>query len=243
MSSSSPESATCALPGLTPDGYAQWRSSELGAITEALERALVLEHLGEVAGKDVLEIGSGDGELAVRLAEMGARVSAIDCSQAMIAAGRARAAEHGVRVDFAIGRAEDLPVEDRSLDIVVAVTILCFVRDAGPVFHHIARALRPGGRLVIGELGKWSAWAAARRLRGWLGSPLWKHGHFRSPSDLRQLAQSAGLEPIAVRGTIYYPRWTWAARVLAPFDRRLGRLTNVGAAFLVLEARKPRDQR
>jgi SAM-dependent methyltransferase len=175
----------------------------------------------------------------VQLAKAGARVSGIDSSEAMIAAARARSAEHHVDVAFEKGLAHALPYEAGSFDVVVAVTILCFVEDAAPVFREIARVLQPDGRLVIGELGKWSTWAAGRRVRGWLGSPLWKQSYFRTPGDLRRLALNVDLQPIAVEGAIYFPRSTLAARWMGPLDRKLSRITNFGAAFLVLEARKP----
>lgn len=229
----------CVLPDLTPEVYVRWRASELGAITERLERRLVLAHVGEVGGRAVLEIGCGDGRLAVKLAEMGAEVSAIDASPAMVSAARELAGAHGTNVDFAVGKAQELPFPDESVDIVVAVTILCFVENAAPVFKEIARVLKPGGHLVIGELGRWSTWAAERRVRAWLGSRLWQRGFFRTPGSLRELARSAGLRPLSVEGAVYYPRWTWAARHLEPFDRGLSRMTNVGAAFLVLKAEKP----
>lgn len=227
------------VPGLTPQLYARWRSSELGNTTERLERRLVLKHIGDVGDKDIIEIGCGDGDLAVTLAELGGRVAAIDASELMLAAARKRATERHTNVDFRLGIAEQLPYGDGSFDIVVAVTILCFVQDATTVFQEIARVLKPGGRLVIGELGRWSTWAAERRVRAWLGSELWKRGVFRTPDSLSQLARSAGLQPIAVKGAVYYPRSTWAARLLAPLDDRLGDLTTIGAAFLVLEASKP----
>lgn len=37
--------------------------------------------------------------------------------------------------------------------------------DEAPVILELARVLRSGGRLVVGELGKWSSWAAARPVR------------------------------------------------------------------------------
>jgi SAM-dependent methyltransferase len=137
-----------------------------------------------------------------------------------------------------VAAAQRLPFPPQQFDIVVAVTILCFVDDAAPVFVEIARVLRPGGRLVIGELGKWSTWAAARRIRGWLGSPLWRRGRFRTARELRALAGHAGLDATAVRGAVYYPRSRLAARVLTPCDQRLSRITTVGAAFLALRATK-----
>jgi SAM-dependent methyltransferase len=230
----------CDLPDLTPEVYARWRTSELGTITERLERRLVLARIGEVKDRAALEIGCGDGHLAVKLAEMGANVRAIDASPAMISAARELADAHGTDVNFTVGEAHELLFPDEAFDIVVAVTILCFVEHAAPVFKEIARVLKPGGHLVIGELGRWSTWAAERRVRAWLGgSRLWQQGFFRTPGGLRELARSAGLQPLTVEGAVYYPRWTWAARHLEPFDHGLSRMTNVGAAFLVLKAEKP----
>jgi SAM-dependent methyltransferase len=138
-----------------------------------------------------------------------------------------------------VGEAANIPFDPERFDVVVAMTILCFVADAAPVFREIARVLRPGGVLVIGELGKWSLWAATRRIRAWFGSQLWRRGRFRTPSELRSLANGAGLVPAVVHGSVYYPRSTWAARLLAPYDGAFSGVTNIGAAFLALAAVKP----
>lgn len=233
----------CPLPDVTPDMYRRWRATQIGATTERLERTLMLERIGEVRGKRLLEIGCGDGELAVLLARQGAIVSAIDVSEVMIAAARRRARSEGVSVDFVVASAHAIPHDDATFDAVIAVTILCFVKEASPVFAEIARVLRPGGRLVIGELGAWSTWAARRRLSAWMGSELWRRGVFRTPSGLRRLALGAGLMPHEVRGAVYYPRIGWLMRVMAPLDRRFSRLTNFGAAFLTVEATKPLEKR
>ena len=231
----------CAIPDLGPNVYARWRASEIGAITERLERQLILELVGDVSGCRVLDVGCGDGEFAVELTKRGATVVGIDASAEMIDAAKSRSKLQNADIDFQVAMAEHLPFPAGQFDVVTAITILCFVDDAAPVFREIARVLRPGGRLVIGELGKWSTWAAERRIRAWFGSALWQRGRFRAPRELRQFACAAGLMPELVRGAIYYPRWPLAARWMARFDGRIGRHTTLGAAFLALSATKGHD--
>jgi ubiquinone biosynthesis O-methyltransferase len=230
-------------PELGPGDYAGWRRSAVGAITEQLERELILELVGDVRGLKILDVGCGDGALALELWKRGASVTGIDASAAMIDAATARAKAQNADITFRVALAEHAPFLDQQFDIVTAVTILCFVGDAAPVFREIARVLRPRGRLVIGELGRWSSWAAARRLRAWLGAPLWRQARFRTAKELRSLAENAGLTVEAVRGAIFYPRWSPAARLLSRLDRRLGRLTTFGAAFVALSAAKPAGER
>jgi hypothetical protein len=103
----------------------------------------------------------------------------------------------------------------------------------------MARVLRPGGRLVLGELGRWNLWAARRRVLGWLGSQTWKTARFRTASELRILAEQAGLLVTMRRSAIYYPPVGVLARVLAPLDPWLGRITTIGAAFIAMKAIKP----
>jgi len=226
------------VPNLGPEDYSCWRASEIGAVTERLERQLILELVGDVGGRNVLDVGCGDGELALELAKRGGIVTGIDASAAMIATAKTRATEHNADVTFRVATAEQLPFAAGQFHVVTAVTILCFVEDARPVFREITRVLRPGGRLVIGELGKWSTWAAARRLRAWFGSRLWRQGHFRSATELAVLAAQAGLRVERIRGAIYYPRSPLAARLLSPCDAVLGRLTTIGAGFVALAAVK-----
>jgi SAM-dependent methyltransferase len=123
--------------------------------------------------------------------------------------------------------------------VVVAITVLCFIPDPADSLREMVRVLKPGGRLIIGELGRSSSWAAVRRVKGWLGSPVWSRARFRSPSELRQLAIGAGLVDVSVMGAVFYPPIGLAARLLRPIDRRLGACTTTGAAFLVLAATKP----
>jgi SAM-dependent methyltransferase len=111
--------------------------------------------------------------------------------------------------------------------------------DAQHAAREMARVLRPGGRMVIGELGRWNLWAAKRRIEGWFGSATWRAAEFRTAHELERLVMSAGLDLTATRGAIFYPPCRLAAALLAPCDSWLGRRTTINAAFLVVAGRKP----
>jgi SAM-dependent methyltransferase len=117
---------------IPPDVYAAWRGSTLGRITEQLEVDLVLELAGPLEGKRVLDVGTGDGTYAIAAAGRHKRASVvgIDVSSAMVTAARRRADEAGVDLELRSGSAESLPFEGASFDLVLAVTLLCFVVDA-----------------------------------------------------------------------------------------------------------------
>jgi 2-polyprenyl-3-methyl-5-hydroxy-6-metoxy-1,4-benzoquinol methylase len=222
-----------------PDAYRTWRESSLGAITEEIEQALIWRMAGPLAGLRLLDVGCGDGAYAVAAAQRGALVRGVDASPEMIAAARRRAAEQDAWIDLQLANATQLPFADGSFDVVLAVTVLCFVADASTALREMARVLAPGGRLVMGELGGWSAWAVLRRLRGWAGSRLWRAARFRSAGQLRRLVEQAGLRVERMHGAVFYPPQAMLARLLAPVDLWLGRATTCGAAFIALAAEKP----
>jgi ubiquinone/menaquinone biosynthesis C-methylase UbiE len=233
------QATPAAAGGISPDAYTRWRATTLGAVTEALEQHRVFELLGPVDGKRVLDLGSGDGRLTAALATRGAFAVGIDIDHSMLLAATARPEDvHRRSARFARGRLEQLPFRDASFDVVVAVTVLCLVPDQTVAVREAARVLRPGGRMVIGDLGRWNAWAARRRIKGWFASSLWRSAHFSSSADLTRLLERAGLTVEAVRGSVYYPPSALLAKPLARLDRWIGAVTTLGAAFIAVAATK-----
>jgi ubiquinone/menaquinone biosynthesis C-methylase UbiE len=145
-----PREATELTAGL-PGAYRRWRSSRLGQITDALEERLIIELVGPPLGRRILDLGCGDAVLAVALAKRGAIVTGVDADPRMLAAGRARAEASGVAVQLFQGDVRALAFPDGSFDLVLAVTVLCFVDDAARAVGEMGRVLRPSGRLLIGE--------------------------------------------------------------------------------------------
>jgi SAM-dependent methyltransferase len=217
-----------------PRPYSAWRATGLGAITERLEHDTLIGVAGRIDRLDVLDVGCGDGVLTGRLAAAGARVVGLDSDPAMIDVAMTKVA----RTAFVVGEAERLPFRPASFDLVVMNTVLCLVNDRAAAFGETSRVLRPDGRLVVGELGRWSLWAARRRIRGWLGACLWRHAEFSDAASLAAEITAAGLTIEVVRGAVYHPPWAWAARLMAGLDPHLGSRTTIGAAYIAVAARK-----
>lgn len=216
-----------------PELYADWHRSSLGEITDTLEHRLILELLAPLAGLSVLDVGCGDGTLLELFRASGAdRVAGCDPDPSMVARARDR-----LGGCVTVGAGQALPFPDASFDRVTCVTVLAFVPDAPAVVREMARVLRPGGTLLIGDLGRWSLWAARRRIRGWLGHRLWRGARFRTAGTLAGMLRDAGLTVTASRGAIFFPPWTPAARAMAPMDHWLGKRMTVGAAFVVVSGR------
>jgi len=97
------------------------------------------------------DLGCGTGTVTAALAPFVDKVIAVDDSRAMLDVARGRLAEHA-HVEFRQGELETLPVRDGELDAALLVLVLHHVSDPALVLAQAARALVPGGRLVIVDM-------------------------------------------------------------------------------------------
>jgi SAM-dependent methyltransferase len=108
---------------------------------------------------EVLEVGSGPGRLAVRLAELAphVRVTGVDITPEMVERANALAAQTGVadRATFRVGDVASLPLADASFDVVVSTLSLHHWQNPAGGLAEIYRVLRPGGVARIYDLVDW----------------------------------------------------------------------------------------
>ncbi|MFC0433134.1 GNAT family N-acetyltransferase [Kutzneria buriramensis] len=108
------------------------------------------------AGETVLDLGSGAGlDVLVSARRVGptGRAIGLDMTPEMLAVARRHAAEQGVaNAEFLLGRIEDVPLSDESVDVVISNCVITLSADKSGVFAEIARVLRPGGRIGIADV-------------------------------------------------------------------------------------------
>jgi ubiquinone/menaquinone biosynthesis C-methylase UbiE len=168
-------------PSACPYGQRFWVEAPHPVIT----RDRLREVLAPAPGERILEIGPGTGYYTLDIAEWllpgsadpggGGLVEIFDLQQEFLDHVMRRAAERGLaNVVPTQGDATALPYEDDSIDAVVLTAVLGEIPEPLAALREIRRVLKPGGRLVVGEI---------------FGDP-----HFTTQGALARQAAEAGLE-------------------------------------------------
>jgi ubiquinone/menaquinone biosynthesis C-methylase UbiE len=160
-------------PSACPYGQRFWVEAPHPIITRDRLRSVLCPR----AGERILEIGGGTGYYTLEMAEWvgpEGTVEIFDLQQKFLDHVGKRAVERGLtNISPTQGDATALPYDDNSVDAVVLTAVLGEIPDPVAVLSQIRRVLKPGGRLVVGEL---------------FGDP-----HFTTQSALKRQAAEAEL--------------------------------------------------
>jgi ubiquinone/menaquinone biosynthesis C-methylase UbiE len=115
----------------------------------APENRFILSHLGDVAGKTLLDLGCGAGENSVYFSLKGARCTATDYSPGMVDKALKLATANGVYIEGRTMNAMQLEFPDDAFDIVFAANLLHHLPEPKTALREIHRVLKSGGKLCF----------------------------------------------------------------------------------------------
>lgn len=160
-----------------------------------------------LATGNVLEIGVGSGlNLPIYNSDSVKHLTAIDPSLATWNKRRVDTNQLGFGFEFTEASAEDLPMDNNSVDTVVITYALCTIPDLNGAFEEIRRVLKPTGKFIFCEHGK----APDVAVQKWQNTinPLWKRlgGGCNLNRDIPVIIEGNGFEASEMQA-MYIPGW------------------------------------
>ena len=121
-----------------------------------ITRRRLVEILNPEAGERLLELGPGPGYYTLEIArclEPDGQLEVLDIQQEMLDYVAQKADGEGVEnISATLGDAQNLPYDDDSIDGAFLVTVLGEIPDQEAALRELSRVVRPGGRVVVGEM-------------------------------------------------------------------------------------------
>lgn len=202
--------------------YDAWYESPQGrAVLEAEQDCVA----GLIEGSEHpwLDLGTGSGRFGGKL---GADVGLDPALNMLRIASR--------RIPSVVrGAAEALPFREASLGAVFSVTVFEFLPEPARALREIARALRPGGRFVLGFFPRGGPWAALYEELGRDPQSVFHTARFYSGDDIAALAAGAGLHVSGARSTLF------EAPGATPTDKIVDEMESL-AGFVALTLTRPK---
>ena len=212
---------------MTAAEYDAWYHTPRGAWIGETELQLLRRLLRPERGESLLDVGCGTGYFTRHFAgETGLRVVGLDPSASWLEFARA----NGTGTErYCLGTAVSLPFADRSFDLAVSVTALCFVDDARRAVHEILRVTRK--RFAIGLLNRHSLLYLQKGRDG--GSGAYRGAHWLTARQTRALFDGVLAADFALSSAVFFPGGSPIAQSV---ERLIPRHLPLGA-FLVAAGR------
>lgn len=196
-------------------------------------------HLGgspdaDLSGLKILDVGCGGGILSEALYEQGAKVTAIDRSDTIIAVARAHQRETGSDVDYRMQSTSQLLQEHQgAFDAVMVMEVLEHVPDVTDFLAECAALTRPNGWIFFSTLNRtFKSWlfaiVGAEYVLRWLPRGTHQYDKFIRPSDLEREMRTVGFKMQDLVGVTFHP-----------LTREWGLSTDPSVNFLGFGVRQP----
>ncbi len=144
------------MPAVLPHNEksgATWGSggAEYDLISEAIADSTehLLNRLGVRPGERALDLATGTGWTARRLAQKGAKVTALDIGEGVVEAAKRLARQTNLDIEFAVGDAEGTDLPSGAFDVIASTCGVMFASRPEAVARELARLCRPGGRIGL----------------------------------------------------------------------------------------------
>ena len=186
------------MASMSPEDYDAWYRSPRGKWTGETEYRLLTKLLQPISGESLLDIGCGTGYFTRRFAESGLAVTGVDPSPAMLGFAR----KHAVAGErFVFGDARALPFPDRSFDLVISVTALCFIPEQMRALSEMLRVTRR--RFAIGLLNRNSLLFLEKGRDGGRGG--YRGAHWHTMREVKSLFSNLPVQDLTLRTAILIP--------------------------------------
>jgi SAM-dependent methyltransferase len=171
-------------------------SGPIGRLLAETQERVIASFLSPVAGREILDVGTGTGRAAIALAVRGAVVTAVDASAEMLAVAERRARDAGARLTFARGDAHALGFPPQCFDAAICLRVLMHTPDWRRSLGELCRVARH--RVVFDYPALASAaalQAATRRVAYTLGARVEAYRVF-SDRSVRVVLAANGFRPV-----------------------------------------------
>lgn len=206
--------------------YEHWYQTPEGRYADTLEKALFLRLIQPKFGQSLLDIGCGTGNNLAFFKKLGLKAIGIDNSKPMLDIA---AKKLGTEAELHLGRAEKLPFDNDSFDIVTLITVLEFAPDPIKMLKEAARVAR--AQVYLGILNKTSLLAISRRIKGKFRGSIYNRAKFYSIWEIEAMVtRTVGKVPLRWQSTLFFPL-SWH-KYIHQLDRLLSLANNPFGAFL-----------
>jgi SAM-dependent methyltransferase len=173
-----------------------WAQGDYNEVAQQISPVaeLLVELVGAGPGRELLDVATGTGNVAIPAARAGAAVTGLDLTPELLVVARERTAAEGLEVGFVEGDAEELQFADGSFDLLTSCFGVMFAPRQQRAADELLRVARPGARIAI------AAWTPA----GLMGNMFRTIGSYMPPPP-------AELEPPVMWGVEDHVRGLFAA--------------------------------